>query len=109
MSTVAAGASSTHSAIAVYERYPATTAQTAALTTTGSRCRTPRRARGSGRRANAAGNPAALASKAPAGTHDSAEISDDGDAGMAHFGQITRRRNLDDLRNGHARPAALSK
>jgi hypothetical protein len=26
----------------------------------------------------------------PAGAHDNAEISDDGDAGMAHFGQINK-------------------
>jgi hypothetical protein len=68
------------------------------------KCRTPRRARGSGRCDSAVGNPAAVSGRAPVGAHDSAEISDDGDAGMAHFGQITRRRNLDDLRNQSCPP-----
>jgi hypothetical protein len=45
---------------------------------------------GSGKCASAAGSPAVSGTVAPAGEHDKAEISDDGDAGMAHFGQINK-------------------
>jgi hypothetical protein len=41
----------------------------------------------------------------PAGTADNDAISDDGDAGMAHFGSINRRRNLDDLPNRPCLPS----
>jgi hypothetical protein len=85
------GRSATHSAIAVYERQPATTGHTAAVTTTVNRCRTPRRARGSGTLANASGSPAIESgTQATAGAADNDEISDDGNAGMAHFGEINK-------------------
>ncbi|HEU4422782.1 MAG TPA: hypothetical protein VFR67_09630 [Pilimelia sp.] len=75
----------------MYDREPATTAHTAAVTTTGNRWRIPRRPRGSGSTASAAGSPAAVSDTAtPAGTHDNDEISDDGNAGMAHFGKVNK-------------------
>ena len=88
---VPSGRSATHSAIAVYDREPATTAHTAAVTTTVDRWRIPRRERGSGSIANAAGSPVTASRMGtPAGTHDKDEISDDGNAGMAHFGEINK-------------------
>ncbi|GIF45180.1 hypothetical protein Axi01nite_94910 [Actinoplanes xinjiangensis] len=84
--TVASGTSATHSAIAAYERYPATTAHTTAVTTTLSWYRTPRRARGSGTAASAVASPAAVSGTVRAGASDKEEISDDGRAGMTHFG-----------------------
>ncbi|GAB1643560.1 hypothetical protein KRMM14A1259_39830 [Krasilnikovia sp. MM14-A1259] len=84
--TVASGTSATHSAMAVYERYPATTAHTAAVTTTVSGCRTPRRERGSGTSASAAGSPPAVSGTVKASAQDRDEISDDGSAGITHFG-----------------------
>jgi hypothetical protein len=67
------------------------TAQIAAATTTARLCRTPRRARGSGRAFNAASSPPAeVAAHAPAGAFDNEVISDDGNAGMAHFGKIDK-------------------
>jgi hypothetical protein len=62
-----AGTSATHSAIAAYERCPATTAHTAAVTTATKGCRIPRRARGSGSSASAAGNPPAVSGTLRAG------------------------------------------
>jgi hypothetical protein len=88
---VCSGRSATHSAIAVYDRLPATTAHTAAVTTTVNRCRTPRRARGSGTPANACGSPdTACGRQASAGAVVNNGISDDGNAGMAHFGEINK-------------------
>jgi hypothetical protein len=82
----AAGRSATHSPIAVYEREPATTAHTAAASTVTSRCRTPRRARGSGTCANTASSPdGGTCPPQVAGAADNDEISDDGSAGMALF------------------------
>jgi hypothetical protein len=87
------GQVATHPAIAVYERQLASTAPTAAVRTTVIRCRTPRRARGSGTPANASGSPATRSGgQAPTGATDNDEISDDGNAGMAHFGEINKRR-----------------
>jgi hypothetical protein len=51
----------------------------------------PRRERGSGNPAGAVGSPAAVSSTAAAaGAQDKGEISDDGNAGMAHLGQINK-------------------
>jgi RNA polymerase sigma-70 factor (sigma-E family) len=76
-----------HSLIAAYERYLATTAHIAAATTDTSRFRTSRRARGSGRSVNETSRPAADSwAQALAGAVDNEQISDDGNAGMAHFG-----------------------
>jgi hypothetical protein len=51
----------------------------------------PAAARGSGSTASAADSPTAVSgTPTPAGTHDKDEIRDDGNAGMAHFGEINK-------------------
>jgi hypothetical protein len=41
--------------------------------------------------------------------HDKDEISDDGNAGMAHFGEINKASRTSMIfRTGHARPATRS-
>jgi len=53
----------------------------------------------------APGSPAVSGTVTPAGGEDSAEISDDGDAGMAHFGRINKASRTSMIFcNGHAHP-----